>query len=337
MISIRFIDLFAGIGGFRLAFESVGARCVFSSEINPSARKTYRENFGDEPAGDIRDIEASIIPSFDVLCAGFPCQPFSSAGVSKKQSMGRPHGFADKTSGTLFFEILRILEWHQPSAFLLENVKNLQAHDRGRTFTVIQKSLEALGYKLFVQLIDGRFWVPQKRQRIYIAGFRDRAAWAAFVRLFEDAISGSLFDESPLPKLADILDVDVPARYTLGDKTWSYLQGHAEKHSQKGNGFGVKGFADLDGCANTLSARYGKDGAEILIEQIGRNPRRLTPRECARLMGYPDDFVFPVSDSQAYKQLGNSVIPPVIRILAGAMVPSIDRGAVIGKESCVSL
>lgn len=328
MNPVRFVDLFSGIGGFRLAWEQAGARCFFSSEINAAARRTYAANFGDEPSGDIRQIKAASIPDFDVLCAGFPCQPFSIAGVSKKNSMGRPHGFDDPTSGNLFFEIIRILKHHQPSAIMLENVRNLQAHDKGRTFAVIKSELERIGYRLFIQLIDGSWWVPQKRQRIYIVGFRDPSTWRTFVSLFEDAMQQRLFEASARPALRDILETDVDVRYTLTANTWDFLQRYAAKHAANGHGFGF-GLADLDGTTRTLSARYYKDGSEILIPQPstpsnpGGVPRRLTPREAARLMGYPDTFLFPVSDSQAYKQLGNSVIPPVIRIFADAMVPAL--------------
>ena len=330
--SIRFVDLFAGVGGFRLAFEQAGARCFFSSEINRYAQITYEANFGERPHGDIYKIASEEIPDFDVLCAGFPCQPFSIAGVSKKNSLGRKHGFDDETQGPLFFEIVRILEWHLPEAFLLENVKNLQAHDGGRTFKTIRRSLEQLGYRLFVQLINARWWVPQKRERVYIVGFRDPVAWSRFVLRFEAMLQGRLFDETQTPTLGEILEKAIPSQYTLQDKTWAYLQRHAADHRAAGNGFGFRGFADLNGPANTLTARYGRDGAEILIEQPGRNPRRLTPRECARLMGYPDDFRIVVSDSQAYRQFGNSVVVPVVRIFAEAIVHALSDSGLTGSS-----
>ncbi|MEO9309607.1 MAG: DNA (cytosine-5-)-methyltransferase [Nitrososphaera sp.] len=300
----KFIDLFAGIGGMRLAFERAGGRCVFSSEWNRYAAETYRANFGDMPAGDITRINASDIPDHDVLVAGFPCQPFSIAGISKKKSLGRPVGFEDETQGTLFFDVARILNAKKPRAFLLENVKNLKSHDRGKTFKVIENTLRKLGYDIHYKIIDAKKVVPQHRERIFIAGFREPTD-------FE-------FPELPRKniRLGDILEKKVDPKYTLTDGVWAALQRHARISKEKGNGFGYS-IADPDGISRTLSARYYKDGAEILIPQGGnKNPRKLTPRECARLMGFPDSFKIPVSDNQAYRQFGNAVVPPVVTEIA---------------------
>ena len=311
---MKFIDLFAGIGGIRLAFENAGCECVFSSEWNEFSRKTYHANFHEIPAGDITKINADDIPDHDILCAGFPCQPFSIAGVSKKNSLGRPTGFSDLAQGTLFFDVCRILDAKKPRAFLLENVRNLISHDRGRTFHIIRSSLEELGYKVFYEILDGQIFVPQHRERIVIVGFRDYAGDFAFdVRPPEHK-----------PMMRDILEDNVPEKYTLSDKLWQYLQGYAEKHRAKGNGFGY-GIADPEGISRTLSARYYKDGSEILIAQEGRNPRRLTPRECARLMGFPDSFIIPVSDTQAYRQFGNSVVVPLISEVAKLIVRRLEN------------
>ncbi len=339
----NFIDLFAGIGGIRMGFEAIGGHCAFTSEWNTFAQKTYASNFRDNhpPGGDITKIPTSEIPPHDVLLAGFPCQPFSIAGVSKKNALGRKHGFACEAQGTLFFDVARILEAKRPAAFLLENVKNLVSHDKGRTFAVIQKTLrEELGYQIFYKVIDAQHFVPQHRERIVIVGFREPTAfsWEA-LKLPEKGTQrmsqilhpedGSEKPEAhytlgPLAKVSD--------KYTLSDKLWNYLKGYAAKHRAKGNGFGF-GLVGPDDVARTLSARYYKDGSEILIDQgPKRNPRRLTPRECARLMGYPDNFTIPVSDTQAYKQFGNSVAVPVFREVARAMQPHI--GAVLtGRAS----
>jgi DNA (cytosine-5)-methyltransferase 1 len=317
--SITFIDLFAGIGGMRLGFESAGAKCVFTSEWDEYSQKTYRANFpGSEIAGDITKVDAADIPDHDILLAGFPCQPFSLAGVSKKNSLGRPHGFACETQGTLFFDVARIIDTKRPRAFLLENVRNLLSHDKGRTFRVIRGTLEELGYDIHWRVLDGRHFVPQHRERIFIAGFREPADfdWA---------------DPAPAtrPVLRDILEPGpVPGKYVLSDKLWSYLQGYAEKHRAKGNGFGCSVFGP-DDVARTLSARYYKDGSEILIRRGEGNPRRLTPRECARLMGYPESFEIPVSDTRAYRQFGNSVVAPLIGHVARLMLPCL-RGEATG-------
>jgi len=315
MEQIRFIDLFAGIGGIRMGFERAGAKCVWSNEYNKNCEITYNENFGpgEMVVKDIREIESAVIPDFDILVGGFPCQPFSIAGVSKKNALGKPHGFEDKTQGTLFHEIVRILKERKPDAYFLENVKNLENHDKGRTFTVIQESLEELGYSFYHQTINAKSLVPQNRERIFMVGFRDRRINFKFPPIPELN-----------PKIADILEKDVPDKYTLTNHMWEYLQRYAEKHRAKGNGFGF-GLVDFNGCARTLSARYYKDGSEILIPQESRNPRRLTPRECARLQGFPDSFKIPVSDTQAYKQFGNSVAVPVIEILANAVVKTLQE------------
>ena len=313
-----FIDLFAGIGGMRIAFENAGGQCVYSNEWNKYSQQTYFANFGEQPDGDITKVDARIIPNHDILVAGFPCQPFSIAGVSKKQSLGRATGFEDKTQGTLFFDVCRILKAKRPKAFMLENVKNLCSHDRGRTFKVILESLEELNYKVFHMVIDGQNYVPQHRERILIVGF-DRERYGKDIN-FEFKIT----PVEPKPVFRDILESEVDARYTLSDKLWTYLQNYAAKHKAAGNGFGY-GIAPLDGVSRTLSARYYKDGSEILIEQEGKNPRRLTPRECARLQGFPDSFKIPVSDTQAYKQFGNSAVVPLMADVAGLIVAKLEE------------
>lgn len=311
---LRFIDLFCGIGGFRFAFERAGCECVFSSDWNKYAQITYEANFGEKPLGDIHSVAVADIPAHDILCAGFPCQPFSIAGVSKKLSLGKAHGFDDKEQGNLFFSLAEIIEFHQPAAFVLENVKNLKSHDEGRTFQIIRNTLtDALGYNLHTAVIDARSVVPQHRERIFLVGFKGQ-------RAFE-------FPQFPKegPKLESILETDVPEKYTLTDHLWEYLQAYAAKHKAAGNGFGF-GLVTGKDTTRTLSARYYKDGSEILISQGPRkNPRRLTPLECARLMGYPKDFKIPVSDTQAYKQFGNSVVVPVVERVAKAVVSTLQH------------
>jgi DNA (cytosine-5)-methyltransferase 1 len=308
----KFIDLFAGIGGIRQAFEKHGGQCVFSSEWDNWCRKTYFENFGEMPHGDINEIKPNEVSDHDILTAGFPCQPFSIAGVSKKKSLGREHGFKDKAQGTLFFRIAEILEAKRPKAFMLENVKNLRSHDGGNTFRVIEGTLKELGYHVFSDVIDAAYYVPQHRERLFIVGF-DR-------KVFRE-IPDFTFPAPPRKKctLNRILEKRVDRKYILSDHLWQYLQDYAEKHRQKGNGFGY-GLFDGSSVARTLSARYYKDGSEILIKVPGSNPRRLTPRECARLMGYDDSFKIPVSDTQAYKQFGNSVAVPVVSAVAENLV-----------------
>ncbi len=304
-----FIDLFAGIGGMRIAYERAGGRCVYSNEWNKYCQVTYKANFGETPDGDITKVDENTIPDHDILVAGFPCQPFSIAGVSKKNSLGRATGFADKTQGTLFFDVCRILKAKRPKAFMLENVKNLQSHDKGRTFKVITESLNELDYDIFYKVLDGQGYVPQHRERIIIVGF-DRRRYGKDV-----TFDFNMTPVVPKPKVSDILDADVDEKYTLTDHLWAYLQAYAVKQRAKGNGFGF-GIANPDGVTRTLSARYYKDGSEILIAQEGKNPRRLTPRECARLQGFPDDFKIVVSDTQAYRQFGNSVVVPMIENVA---------------------
>lgn len=311
---LKFIDLFCGIGGFRYAFEKVGAECVFSSDWDKFSQITYAANFGEKPHGDIHSVAVADVPKHDILCGGFPCQPFSLAGVSKKNSLGRKHGFDDEKQGNLFFSIADILDYHKPAAFVLENVKNLKSHDGGRTFKVIYETLtEALGYQVHYKIIDARSVVPQHRERIFLVGFREP-------RYFE-------FPEFPKegPKLESIFEKNVPEKYTLSDHLWQYLQDYAKKHQAAGNGFGF-GLVTGKDTARTLSARYHKDGSEILISQgSGKNPRRLTPRECARLMGYPDSLKIPVSDTQAYRQFGNSVVVPVVSLIASAVIESLKQ------------
>ena len=330
-----FIDLFAGIGGIRHAFEQQGGRCVFTSEWNAFAQKTYLANFPHQPGhrleGDITEVDAADIPDHDVLLAGFPCQPFSIAGVSKKNALGRPHGVADVTQGTLFYDVARIIATKKPKAFLLENVKNLLSHDKGKTFaTILQVLREELGYEVHYKVIDGARFVPQHRERIMIVGFREAAGFSwDDLRLPEHG-----------PKLSSILHPQdgseaatapwttgakaaVDKKYTLTPRLWEYLQGYAEKHRAAGNGFGF-GLVDGGSVTRTLSARYYKDGSEILLSQGKRKrPRRLTPRECARLMGFPDSFQIPVSDTQAYKQFGNSVVVPAVVEVARIMTPRV--------------
>ena len=313
-----FIDLFAGIGGMRIAFETAGGRCVYSNEWNKYCQRTYFSNFGEVPDGDITKVEADNIPDHDILVAGFPCQPFSIAGVSKKNSLGRATGFEDKTQGTLFFDVCRILKAKRPKAFMLENVKNLCSHDKGRTFKVICESLEELDYKIFYKVIDGQNYVPQHRERILIVGF-DRKRFGSDVNFSFD-----ITPADPRPVMGDILQDYVSDKYTLSDKLWQYLQDYAAKHKAAGNGFGY-GIAPRDGVARTLSARYYKDGSEVLIAQEGKNPRKLTPRECARLQGFPDTFKIPVSDTQAYKQFGNSVVVPLMTDVAQLIVKKLHE------------
>lgn len=312
-----FIDLFAGIGGMRIAYENAGGHCVYSNEWNKYSQQTYYANFGEQPEGDITQVDENSIPDHDVLVAGFPCQPFSIAGVSKKQSLGRATGFEDRTQGTLFFDVCRIIKAKRPKAFMLENVKNLCSHDKGHTFEVIKESIDELDYELFYEVIDGQNYVPQHRERILLVGF-DRKRYGKNIDFSFD-----ISPVNPKPVMKDILEKNVDDRYTLSDKLWEYLQGYAEKHKAAGNGFGY-GLADPKGVSRTLSARYYKDGSEILIEQKGKNPRRLTPRECARLQGFPDDFKIPVSDTQAYRQFGNSVVVPLMTDVAKLVVSKIQ-------------
>ncbi|AMW34561.1 DNA (cytosine-5-)-methyltransferase [Haematospirillum jordaniae] len=335
--AFRFIDLFAGIGGMRRGFEAVGGACVFTSEWNRYSRETYQANFGcdDHPfEGDITAVSEAQIPEHDVLLAGFPCQPFSIAGVSKKNALKRPHGFDCQTQGTLFFEIERILATHRPRFFVLENVKNLVSHDKGRTFDVIRTSLtRQLGYHIAWRILDARPFVPQHRERIFIIGFRDGGDEFNFQAM-------PVPDRDRWPIMADILHPEdgteapdppytgpggvVDPRYVLSSRLWVYLQDYAARHRARGNGFGY-GLVGPGSAARTLSARYYKDGSEILVARPSGPPRRLTPRECARLMGFDSpgrsDFIIPVSDTQAYRQLGNAVVVPVVQALARYLSP----------------
>lgn len=316
-----FIDLFAGIGGMRIAFSRQGGTCVFSSEWDKYAQKTYFDNFDEMPQGDITQVASEDVPDHDILVAGFPCQPFSIAGVSKKNSMGRATGFQDKTQGTLFFDVCRIINAKRPKAFLLENVKNLKSHDKGNTWRVIEESLKQLDYEVFSAVIDGQGFVPQHRERIFIVGF-DRKRYGKNID-FTFAVDADKPKQKPV--LRKILLPEVPEKYTLSDKLWAYLQNYAAKHKAKGNGFGY-GMPDFDGVTRTLSARYYKDGSEILINQgEDKNPRRLTPRECARLQGYPEDFKITVSDTRAYKQFGNSVVVPLVTAIAKLVVAKMNE------------
>ena len=311
-----YCDLFAGIGGIRMPFQELGGRCVFSCEWDKFAQKTYRMNYGETPEGDIRQISSDAIPDFDVLLAGFPCQPFSLAGVSKKQSLGRPTGFEDKTQGTLFFEVARIIRDKRPKAFLLENVKNLTSHDHGKTFAIILHTLrDELGYQVFWKVLDSKRWTCQHRERIYIVGF--------------DGPTDFSWENLDVPDEAhvvgEILEACPSERYTLSDRLWEYLKSYRKKHEAAGHGFGYSMVGPSD-TTRTLSARYHKDGSEILVRQEDKNPRKLTPRECARLQGFPDDFIIPVSDTQAYKQFGNSVTVPVVRSVAKLMMGACGDG-----------
>lgn len=330
-----FVDIFAGIGGMRIGFEAIGGECLFTCEWNKYSQQTYRANFGDEEiAGDVRQLSPFDIPSHDVLLAGFPCQPFSIAGVSKKNALNDPHGFACEAQGTLFFELAKILEHHKPKAFLLENVKHLARHDKGRTFEVIRSIIEDdLKYRLSCRVIDAKHWVPQHRERIFIAGFSERNDFdlnlMEFPELPSNPVLGDILhpeDGSELAEphytfgeLAKVAD-----RYTLSEHLWHYLRQYAERHRRQGNGFGY-GLVGPSDTARTISARYYKDGSEVLIRQEQPCPRRLTPRECARLMGFDTprgpQFKIPVSDTQAYRQFGNAVVVPVVKAVASHMQP----------------
>ena len=313
-----FIDLFAGIGGFRIALEKLGGQCVFTSEWDKYAQKTYKAWFGDMPDGDIRKINPASIPDHDILAAGFPCQPFSIAGVSKKISLGRAHGFKDKRQGNLFFCLATIIKAKRPPILFLENVKNLKSHDAGRTWKTIENTLKNLDYVVFHKIYDAANWVPQHRERIFIICFDKRK--------FGDNPDFN-FPEISIkfpPKLKNILEDTIDKKYTLTEHMWNYLQRYAEKHKAKGNGFGF-GMANPEGITRTLSARYYKDGSEILIEQKKGSPRRLTPRECARLMGFPDELPLIVSDTQAYKQFGNAVVVPAVETVARKVLESVYK------------
>lgn len=329
-IPFSFVDLFAGIGGFRVALERLGGNCVYSCERDKYARRTYAAWFGHKPESeDIRSVKPSEIPDHDILAAGFPCQPFSIAGVSKKKSLGRPHGFKCEDQGNLFFILATIIESKRPPAVFLENVKNLLSHDGGRTWRVIQDTLEQMNYWVFSKVIDAAGWVPQHRERMCIVCF-DKEKFREKPP-FE-------FPEPPLdgrPKLVDILEKDPASKYTLSDHLWAYLRSYAERHREKGNGFGY-GIPDPNGITRTLSARYYKDGSEILIAQAGGSPRRLTPSECARLMGFnPDNYKIVVSDTQAYRQFGNAVVPLVVEAVAQQILKVFAWRLMQTKNGCL--
>lgn len=330
-----FVDIFAGIGGMRKGFEAAGGTCVFTCEWDKYSQQTYRENFGEEEiGGDIRKLPLDAIPNHDVLLAGFPCQPFSIAGVSKKNALRVPHGFACEAQGTLFFDLARLLAYHKPRAFLLENVRNLISHDGGKTFRTIRSILTGeLGYHISYRVVDAQAWLPQHRERVFIVGFLDQADF--------NLTEMSIPKRTPKPVLGDILHPEdgtempephytvgemakVDKRYTLSEHLWDYLQSYAEKHRKRGNGFGY-GLVGVSDVSRTLSARYYKDGSEVLIKQPDGIPRRLTPRECARLMGFDGpgekQFRIPVSDTQAYRQFGNAVAVPVVKTIAEYMKP----------------
>lgn len=325
-VNFRFIDLFAGIGGLRIGFQGIGGHCVFTSEWDRYAQETYARNFRDNHPvhGDIREFSnnPALISEHDVLLAGFPCQPFSIAGVSKKNALGRPHGFLCDTQGTLFFDTAEIIKHHKPAAFVLENVKNLERHDGGRTFkTIINVLKNELGYHVQSRVISSASWVPQKRERVFIVGFREKNDFNLNHLVIPSIAAG--------PKLGSILQHpdDIEPKYTLTPKLWQYLQDYKAKHAAQGNGFGY-GLFGSDDVTRTLSARYYKDGSEILVKQKDNRPRRLTPRECARLMGFEHgerEWHIPVSDTQAYRQFGNAVVVPVVEFLAEAMKPWIAQ------------
>jgi DNA (cytosine-5)-methyltransferase 1 len=339
--SFTYIDLFAGIGGFRKAFDLIGGECVFTSEWDKQCRITYQANYicDHDIVGDIREYtkdkqSLDRIPKHDLLVAGFPCQPFSIAGVSKKNSLGRAHGFMCDTQGTLFFDLAQIIEHHKPSMILLENVKNLTSHDGGKTFKLIKGTLEdELGYNISCRVIDGKSWVPQHRERIFIVGIRKDIdlkldLHSLIVPTYEDGpkLGSILHKKTEEDEVPYFVHGQVSDKYTLTQNLWDYLQRYKEKHAAKGNGFGFSVFGKND-VTRTLSARYYKDGSEILVHQDGKRPRRLTPRECARLMGFDgpneSNFKIMVSDTQAYRQFGNSVIVPCAKAIAEFIKPYI--------------
>jgi len=320
--AFTFVDLFAGIGGFRLGLESVNGTCVYSVEKDKFARQSYAANFEEPQGNDIRDVES--LPPHDVMAAGFPCQPFSLAGVSKKVSLGRNHGFLDQTQGTLFFEVARLIRTSRPAVVLLENVKHLLRHDKGATYGVIKGTLDELGYNVTESVIDARPWVPQHRERIIIIGIRRSVFGGKHFAFPPVPISG--------PTLGSILEPKYEKKYVLSAHLWTYLREYAAKHRAAGNGFGF-GLFGADDVARTLSARYHKDGSEILIRTGGRRPRRLTPRECARLMGFPETFEIVCSDTQAYRQFGNAVVVPVVEHVARALMRQVSFARASAKAS----
>lgn len=321
---LTFIDLFAGIGGIRLGFEQAGFTCVYSNERDKTAAATYARNHGnDVDVRDIREVDITKIPAHDILCAGFPCQPFSRAGVSARVSSSRKHGFEDKDQGVMFFEILKILEYHKPKAVFLENVSNFERHDKGNTLRVVKKELAALGYELKdPRVIDASLVVPHRRKRIYMIAIRNGEFKFPEIKQQQH-------------KLADILEKNVPDTYTISDRLWQSHQERTIRNKKKGNGF-AHYVVDFNGVANTITSRYGKDGRENLVPQEGKNPRMLTPRECARLMGFPESFILPDTKTPAYRQFGNSVCVPIIRILATSLKEQLEAAIVadkVGKET----
>lgn len=317
-VKFNYIDLFAGIGGIRIPFQELGGRCVFTSEWDSFAQKTYIINFGGNVYGDITKVDVEKdIPDFDILLGGFPCQPFSQAGLHK--------GFSD-TRGTLFFNIEEIIQVKRPRAFLLENVKQLKGHDHGRTFRTIEEHLRALNYTVSSAVLRaGDFGVPQNRERIYIVGFDMN-----YYNLNKDYQFVFPVPPKTPTRLGDILEKDVDSKYTISQRLYDGHVRRKEEHKVKGNGFGFSLFNEDSEYTNTLSARYYKDGSEILIDQgNGKLPRKLTPRECARLQGFPEEFIIPVSDTRAYKQFGNSVAVPVIRAIATNILKTMKE---LGKD-----
>lgn len=315
--TFKFVDLFSGIGGFRIAMQNLNGKCVFSSEIDNSAKRTYEMNFGEYPFGDILDFTGPaisdkqldvLIPDHDILAAGFPCQPFSLAGVSARNYLGQSHGFSDEDKGNLFFDIARIASVKKSKIVFLENVKNFRGHDDGKTFLTVKKTMEDLGYFFYSDVINADRLVPQSRRRFFMVCFRDKPNNFDFPKF-----------EGEARVLREILEENVPANYTISDRLW---QGHLDRTTRnlnRGTGF-VAHLADLDKPTKTLVARYGKDGKECLIPQKNRNPRKLTPRECARLQGFPENFILPISDAAAYRQFGNSVAVPVVEAIAMQLV-----------------
>lgn len=302
---LTFIDLFAGIGGIRIGFEEVFGRCLFSSEFDKHAQTTYKENFGHAPQGDITLIDEKSIPNFDILLAGFPCQPFSNAGLKL--------GFED-TRGTLFFHIAKILHYHSPEVVFLENVKGLKSHNKGQTYKIIEKTLEDMGYNVYSKVLNAKdFGVPQNRERIYIIGFKQNVNFSFPKPCYKET------------RLGDILESEVDEKYTISDRLWAGHLRRKQEHLDKGNGFGYSLFNHDSKYTSTISARYYKDGSEILIEQSGKNPRKLTPREAARLQGFPEWFKIPVSDTQGYRQFGNSVCVPVITAIAEQIKTALEK------------
>ncbi len=319
--TFKFIDLFAGIGGFRIALQKLGGKCVFSSEIDNAVKYTYEKNFGEYPFGDIKHFTGpevsdeelnKLIPDHNVLAAGFPCQPFSLAGVSARTYLGQVHGFLDEVKGNLFFDIARIVEIKQPDVVFLENVKNFQRHDKGDTFKTVKNTMEDLGYTCFSTIINAEKLVPQSRQRFYMVCFRSSITEFKFPE----------FDGEP-KRLKDYLEENVSDEYTISDKLWEGHINRTKRNLERGTGF-TANLADLNKPSKTLVARYGKDGKECLIPQEGKNPRKLTPLECARLQGFPKEFLLPDSNAAAYHQFGNSVSVPVIEAIAKEIMKHLD-------------